>query len=149
MPTETMHKKDLWKLISEKVNLISETLSDHPDLKETNFIEADFKGCWKFKDVKGGKPFVSNPGASTTYDRMKELQRVIRNEILPIFLELCKKMGFWGDGRVIVPSGKQLGEILHALNTALHIADQKKKSEAKAKRLAGIAVKQEKEGEPD
>jgi hypothetical protein len=81
---------------------------------------------------------------------MMEAKRVFRNELLPVFVELCKKMGFWGgEGRITVPSGKQLGELLHALNAALHIADQRKKADAKAKRAAGIAVKKEKEGEPD
>jgi hypothetical protein len=107
-------------------------VANHADMQD--FVPYEFRNAHKFKNVAQTKPYVFSGSTATAYDRGLELKRVVRNDMLPLLLAVCRRLGFVSrDGHIVIPSGHQLPELLNAFNEALFVLDQKKKKEAKDK----------------
>jgi hypothetical protein len=132
LPTEKMHTGDLWSACAECANARLETVADHLDLQD--FIPTEFKTAHQYKNVAMNKPCAFNGLTATAYDRVLEIKRFGRNDMLPLWNAVSRQLGFVAkDGRVAIPSGHQLPELMNAFNEALYVHDQKKKQEAKDK----------------
>jgi|AntAceMinimDraft_5_1070358.scaffolds.fasta_scaffold64476_1 hypothetical protein len=132
LPTGKIHTDDLWSACADRANARLETVANHADMQD--FVPYEFRNAHKFKNVAQTKPYVFSGSTATAYDRGLELKRVVRNDMLPLLLAVCRRLGFVSrDGHIVIPSGHQLPELLNAFNEALFVLDQKKKKEAKDK----------------
>jgi hypothetical protein len=126
LPTGKIHTDDLWSACADRANARLETVANHADMQD--FVPYEFRNAHKFKNVAQTKPYVFSGSTATAYDRGLELKRVVRNDMLPLLLAVCRRLGFVSrDGHSVIPSGHQLPELLNAFNEALFVHDQKKK----------------------
>ena len=86
--------------------------------------------------MKKTKQFVVNE--KYVYDCWGEMKRSMRNNLLPVFMSVGRKLGFvTPDGGITCPLGKSLQEFLVTFNEALFLVDDNGKAKKKGARAKG------------
>jgi len=120
LPTQTMHMDALVAEFAACITRAMATVGDHPDL--VGFFPPEHKDLHCFTDVQKTKQFVVNE--KYVYECWGRMKRSMRNSLLPVFMDVGRKLGFvTPDGGITCPSGKSLQEFLVTFNEALFLAD--------------------------